>query len=151
MSNHQTLAQETFSQSFSCAQAVFLPFALERGLSREQALKTSGAFGAGMGRLQETCGAVTGAFMALGMETGQTQAGDGASKTETYRRVQLLAREFTARHGSTCCRTLLGLDLNTPEGQKEFADRGLHSHLCAALVTTGVELTEKIMDGSLAG
>jgi C_GCAxxG_C_C family probable redox protein len=34
------------------------------------ALKIASGFGGGMGRLAETCGAVTGAFMVLGLKYG---------------------------------------------------------------------------------
>lgn len=49
-----------FSEGFNCAQSVFVPFAEEYGLRSEDGNRISSSFGAGMGRTQETCGAVTG-------------------------------------------------------------------------------------------
>ena len=45
-------------------------------MGREMALKVSGAFGGGMGHLGETCGAVTGAFMLIGLKYGKTRVED---------------------------------------------------------------------------
>lgn len=141
------LAQETFAAGFNCGQAVLLPFALERGLSRETALALAGGLGAGLGRLQETCGAVTGAILALGLAGGQTAPEDAAAKARTYARVQTLAAQFAAAHGTIRCRDLLGLDLRTPEGQNRFKTEGLHQSVCARCVETAVRLTEGLLAG----
>lgn len=132
-------------QDFNCAQSVFLPFALAWGWDRDAALRVAGAFGGGMGRLQETCGALTGGFMALGLATGQTQAGDAQSKNKTYNRVQELAEQFRKAHGSICCRDLLKVDLRTPEGQKAFSDGNMHTSLCSQFVATAAALTDEIL------
>ena len=51
---------------YNCAQAVLVPFAAEMGITEEQAYKMGAHFGSGM-RHGSTCGAITGALMALGM------------------------------------------------------------------------------------
>ena len=56
-----------FDDGFSCSQAVFSVFAPQLGLDRVAALKVAGAFGGGMGRMGETCGAVPGALMVSGL------------------------------------------------------------------------------------
>lgn len=50
---------------FNCAQSVFIPFAEDCGLTEEQAFGVSAGFGGGM-NMAKTCGACTGALMALG-------------------------------------------------------------------------------------
>jgi C_GCAxxG_C_C family probable redox protein len=54
-------AESLFREKTNCTQAVLLSFAAENGLDESIALKIASGFGAGMARLQETCGAVTGA------------------------------------------------------------------------------------------
>jgi C_GCAxxG_C_C family probable redox protein len=60
-------ALEYFDNKFNCAQSVLIAFAAELGLSDNDSLKVACAFGGGIGRQQLTCGAVTGAAMALGL------------------------------------------------------------------------------------
>jgi C_GCAxxG_C_C family probable redox protein len=69
-----------FNQGFSCSQAVLSTYGPKFELDPELALKVSGAFGAGMGRMGETCGAVTGAFMVIGLKYGKTRVEDEETK-----------------------------------------------------------------------
>jgi C_GCAxxG_C_C family probable redox protein len=69
-----------FRNGFNCAQAVFTPFAKENGISESHALKIASGFGGGMGRLQATCGAVTGAYMAIGVKHGKSLGDEGNEK-----------------------------------------------------------------------
>jgi len=55
-------AAATFTNGFSCSQAVCLAFADDFGIDRETALKLSCALGGGMSHTGNTCGAVTGAL-----------------------------------------------------------------------------------------
>jgi C_GCAxxG_C_C family probable redox protein len=59
-----------FREGFSCSQAIVAAYAPSLGLDRDTALKIASGFGGGMGRLAETCGAITGAFMVLGLKYG---------------------------------------------------------------------------------
>jgi len=69
-------AVSCFKDGFSCSQAVLSAYGEQFGMNREMALKVSGAFGGGMGHLGETCGAVTGAFMLVGLKYGKTRVED---------------------------------------------------------------------------
>ena len=82
-------AKALFSEGYNCAQAVFLVFAEDYGLSREAALKLSSSFGGGLGRLQEVCGAVLGMSMALGLIEGNTDPKDKLSHYEKVRERRL--------------------------------------------------------------
>ena len=112
--------------AINCAQSVLAPFAPEYDLSEEAALRISTGFGSGMGRLCEVCGALTGAFMVVGLKYGRTES-DGTKygpKTETtYRLVSELARRFRERNHSIYCRELVGHDLSIPE-EREKAKAG---------------------------
>jgi C_GCAxxG_C_C family probable redox protein len=56
-----------------------------------------------MGRIGETCGAVTGALMVIGLKYGQTRVGGKAAKKKTYHLVKEFVEKFTARNGSINC------------------------------------------------
>jgi len=70
----------------------------------------SSAFGGGMGRLREVCGAVSGMFMVLGTLYGYDEAENDDAKKELYTRVQSLAAQFREEYGSIICRELIGAD-----------------------------------------
>ncbi len=140
--NRKDRAVDLFKQGYSCSQAVAAVFAEDNGLPVATAFRLAQGFGAGMARLAETCGAVTGAIMIIGLKHGRTRPEDEAAKERTYVLVQELFRRFQARHGSLRCRDLLGCDIGTADGRKAAAEGKLHGELCPLLVASAVEILE---------
>jgi C_GCAxxG_C_C family probable redox protein len=138
-------AVEIFGKGFNCSQSVFAAYSEELGMSREQALRVSCGFGAGMGRMCETCGAVTGAIMALGLKYGKVRPEDEPAKEKTYALVNELAREFKARNGTVVCKELLGCDMGTPEGMKYAKEHNFHSTKCPKYVRHAAEILDKLL------
>lgn len=138
-------AVEIFTRDYNCSQTVLSAYSDQFGLDREQALRVAGAFGAGMGRMCETCGAVTGAIMVIGLKYGKVKVEDEPAKEKAYALARELAREFKARNGSIVCRELLGCDLGTPEGAKYAKDHKLHSAVCPKLVRDAAEIVERLL------
>ena len=101
-------AVELFHQGYNCSQSVVAAFADHYGLSEELALRMASPFGAGIGRMRETCGAACGMFLLAGLESGNTTP-DVAAKGATYDVVQALAARFREMNGSLNCGELLGL------------------------------------------
>lgn len=60
------IAVESFKKGFNCAQAVFSTYSEEFGIDEKTAKRISTAFGGGIVMQQQTCGAVSGAFMLIG-------------------------------------------------------------------------------------
>lgn len=77
-------------------------------------------FGGGMGRHGETCGAVVGAVMALGLKYGREDGDDSEAKAKTYSKVDQLLCAFQKQFGTPACRDLIGCDLRTSEGNERF-------------------------------
>ena len=109
------------------------------------ALKISAAFGGGMGRMGETCGAVTGALLVIGLKHGKTSAEDEEAKERTYRLVQELVDQFKSRNGSIVCRDLLGCDISVPEERELAKDKALFTTLCPRSVRDAAEIVERIL------
>lgn len=107
-------ARELFLQGYNCSQSVFCAYAEDYGIPLELALRVSASFGGGFARMRETCGALSGAAMLVGMEEGQTRPDDPQQKQKNYRIVQEMAQQFKQMHGSTKCAELLGLRKNMP-------------------------------------
>lgn len=135
------LALENF-KSLNCAQSVLLSHAEELNLDRTTALRIALGFGGGM-TMGETCGAVTGAYMVLGMKANFKEKSIAEIKTDTKLEVRRFNELFIAKHGSLQCKKLLGVDLSTPEGSAEANAKGLFDSVCTQLVASASEILEK--------
>lgn len=145
MSAKSEEAVERFRKGFNCSQAVLGSYSKQFGLDCEKACKVATGFGGGM-RMGDTCGAVTGAFMVLGLKYGNTTAEDKEGKAKTYTKVKEYTNRFKARNDYIMCRELLGCDLSTPEGMKEAQDKGLSSSICPQIIQDAVEILEEMMN-----
>jgi C_GCAxxG_C_C family probable redox protein len=144
MSTKVEQAVERFKSGFNCSQAVLSSYSEQYGLDCEKAFKVATGFGGGM-RMSDVCGAVTGAFMVLGLKYGNTTAEDKEAKEKTYERVIEFTNRFKARNGSVMCRDLLDCDINTPEGNKKALDKGLFANVCPKLVQDSADILEEIL------
>jgi C_GCAxxG_C_C family probable redox protein len=93
----------------------------------------------------EQCGAVTGAFMVIGLKYGMTTAGDEGSRERTYELVREFVTRFESRHGSIRCKELLGYDLSNPQEGETAKQKGLFDTLCPQLVRDATEILEEIL------
>lgn len=96
-------------RGFNCAQAVACALAPEVGADFEACYLLSEGFGAGMGGHQETCGAISGAVMALSQLNSSGTETSGTTKVATYRLVHELVQRFGEMNGATCCTELKGI------------------------------------------
>lgn len=143
-------AVSCFNEGFMCSQAVLAAYAGQFGMDRETALKVSAAFGGGMGRMGEICGAVTGAFMVIGLKYGRITVTDTKSLEKTNRLVKEFSDRFKSLNGSIVCRELLGCDLSTPDGLKTFVDKKLRDTLCSKLVRDAAEIVEQLLEENVS-
>lgn len=144
--NSQQKAIDYFRKHFNCAQSVFTVFGTESGLTEDQCLKIACGFGAGMGRQQYTCGALTGAIMAVGLKHGKATGDPEEKKTNMYALTRELFTEFRKLNGSTCCRELLeGLDINDLEDHRKIVELRLFEIKCEKYVRDAVVLAEIFM------
>ena len=132
-----------FRSGANCAQAVVGAYAKECGLDFDRAMQLASSFGAGMGRLREVCGAVSGMFMVIGLKEGYCDLTCKAEKDQHYARVQALAAEFRSKTGSLICRELLGL----PKGAdapvtEERTDQYYRKRPCAEIVGLAAQIVE---------
>jgi C_GCAxxG_C_C family probable redox protein len=135
----------SFMSGFNCAQAVFSTYAEEFGMNKTDALKISTGFGAGMGRLQNVCGALTGAFMLIGCKHGRIQKDDAATTERAYTLVTEFSHQFSTRYGNSSCKELLECDLKTTEGQKYFRENNLKEQKCACYVRDAATMVEELL------
>jgi len=131
-----------FDGGFNCAQAVCSTYCGQFGLDKETALRVACGLGGGMGKRQETCGAVSGAYLVIGLKHGQYRPGDTAAKETTYALVREFARRFEEKNQSTSCRTLLGIDLM--DCNREIAMARV-KQVCPNMVRDAAEILESLL------
>jgi C_GCAxxG_C_C family probable redox protein len=125
---------------FNCAQTVFSLFAPELGIDEKTALKIASGFGGGM-VCAETCGAVTGAYMVIGMKHGHSSSNPD-EKANTKMQVKKFNEKFIAEHGSLICKKLTGFDISTPEGGAAASAAGIFETRCPAFIKTSCKILE---------
>jgi C_GCAxxG_C_C family probable redox protein len=132
-------------EGYNCAQAVLFSFCEDLQIDKNLALKMACGFGAGMGRKEEVCGAVTGGIIVIGARHGRGEKDDRTATEITYRRTRDLMDKFVGKHGTFICRRLLhDCDLITEKGQKIFKDNDLSIKVCVPCVQSVVEILEHI-------
>ena len=109
----------------NCAQSVLMPFAKQAGLTEEQAYALAANFGSGM-RHGSTCGAVTGALMALGI------LGYGTEESHA------LLQAFREKEGDLTCANLLAIGKEKGLGKRDHC-----AQMVAAAAAWVAELTDK--------
>lgn len=133
-----------FLQGIDCSQVVTGEFAEKMGLSKEQARKVSSCFGGGM-MCGETCGAVTGALMVIGMVYGHAKESDQDQKNLMGAKVAEFKNLFAQKYPSRMCRELLGHDISRPGEMEKVLEKGLMFDFCPEVVRDTIEILEKIL------
>ncbi|UCD49266.1 MAG: C_GCAxxG_C_C family protein [Phycisphaerales bacterium] len=134
-------AVECFCGGQACSQAIVGTYGTEYGLTREQAMKLASGFAGGM-RLAETCGAVTGAFMVLGLKHAGDNCDTRDGRDEVYAALADFVERFKQRNNSVVCKELLGCDISTPAGAQKATQEGLFRTICPKLVQDAAEILE---------
>lgn len=144
MADRITKAKETFDKGYSCAQSVLMAYCNAFGMDTETAARIACGLGGGIARSRETCGAVLGGIMVLGLAKS---SGGSEDKKELYRISRAFMDDFRKKAGSVICRELLGI----PEGQKESTvpekrtAEYYKTRPCEGLVELAAELLEKYL------
>ena len=142
--DHGIKAAELFLSGYNCAQSVAVAFHEELGLTEAQAAKMASAFGGGMGRMREVCGAVSGMLLVLSCLYGYDTPGDDASKKVLYTQVQELAAKFREENGSIICREILKNPPSDPNPTPRTADF-YAKRPCAKMVMTAARLMDEFI------
>lgn len=137
---------EQFEDGLDCAQVVFRYWAERLGYDKKTACKISTGFGAGM--LQgETCGAVIGAYMAIGLKYGVEEEGEKGDEQKVAAVIKdaRFRERLLEKYSSSMCRELLGADFSSKEGKKAIEEKKLMTTFCPQLVADIMEILEEIM------
>ncbi len=100
-------------------------------------------FGGGMGLTGATCGAFSGAVMALGLVDGP--AGNPEEFVRAMVPVQTLRQGFEEKMGTISCRELVKVDLTKPEVFEEYINSDVPKNICVPAVDTAYKLVMRII------
>lgn len=100
METRKHLAAER-KKTCNCAQAVIATYSDMVGITEQQAMNLGNAFGSGMGNMEGTCGALTGAAIIVGLATGD--------KLRSRKVMTKIMTQFQERNGATQCKLLKGV------------------------------------------
>ncbi len=104
------LAIALHDKGYNCAQAVACAFADEIGMDMKTLFRCCESFGRGMGSMDGTCGAISGAVMLAGLKNSDGNLDNPASKLSSYQLSEDILKKFHEKNGSLCCRDLKGID-----------------------------------------
>lgn len=140
MTTKTDLVDDRFPLQFNCAQTVFSLFASDLGLDEKTTLRIASGFGGGMA-CAETCGAVTGSYMVIGMKHGHSTA-DAELKAQTKDKIVKFNELFKKEHGSLICKQLTGYDISTSVGSEAALNAGVFTRQCPKFIKTAIKIIE---------
>ncbi len=140
-------AMKLFEAGYNCSQSVALAFSDMIDMDESALAMMASPFGAGMGRLREVCGCVSGMFMVIGLLYGNDNPSDNTRKKEIYEKVQKLAASFEKKNGSIVCRELLGLEHKKDQPQPEERTKEYYKKRpCKELVGDAAQIVEAFLE-----
>jgi C_GCAxxG_C_C family probable redox protein len=142
--NRSENAVAHFMEGFRCSQAVLGVYAEGHDMDIDLARKISLGLAAGSGNGGE-CGAVTGAYLAIGLKYGFSHPGDPDAFHSMFDRIQNFTDRFKELHKEIDCPKLIGLDVLSPEGHQKFVENGIKKTRCAEYVRDAVRILEDIL------
>jgi len=132
-----------------CAQSAFKSLAEQFGFENDVIMKALTPM-PGIGERGETCGAITGAMLALGIVYGREKPDDWETFRNSLGPANRLCDGFEEKYGSTRCGEILECefgkryDLLDPDDQAEFVAAGATAK-CTEVVRTAVQLAAELI------
>ena len=112
---------ELHDKGYNCAQAVACAYCDLVDVDEKTALRATEAFGAGMGGMQATCGAVSGAVFLAGAKNADGVVGAPKSKARTYKLSKTIVETFQQKNGTVICCELKAKDPETGNARRDCA------------------------------
>jgi C_GCAxxG_C_C family probable redox protein len=133
-----------FKKGYNCAQSLLAVYGSELELDYETALRIASGFGGGIVDKGDTCGAVTGAIMIIGLKYASVDINNEKAEAKTHDAAKRFINAFTARHNTVVCRDLIGYDLSMHHEHNSSSDTDI-LHKCPTFVQDAAEMVEEIL------
>ena len=152
MTDHAEIAKQLFFKGYNCAQSVFCAFTDVTGYDIDTSARMASSFGGGLGRLRETCGAVSAAALILGIVKGYDDPDDYEAKKRHYALVREFADRFKEKNKSIICRELLMVASLNPESggaPEQRSEEYYQKRPCPDLVYDAALILDEMIQHSL--
>lgn len=140
------IASESFKNGYNCAQSIISAFGPELGLSRELGLRMTTGLGAGVNHSGNTCGAVLGAYLVIGLKYGIERPSDKKGKEKTREILDRFSKRFMETYPSLMCRDILGADVSKPEELEILRKEDKFDSFCPHVVEVAAAIVEELLD-----
>lgn len=124
---------ERHDKGYNCAQAVACTYCDLVGVDEETMFRMTEALGLGMGGMEGTCGAVSGACVLAGMMKSSGNLECPNSKAQSYKLSRQIVNEFLEKNRSVVCKELKGVETGKPITP------------CAECIRDAARIAEKIL------
>lgn len=132
----------------NCAEAVLMTLAEYFGFENALMPRIATAFGGGMASTQATCGAATGALMALSVLFGRDYGGSSPAMDGIGRR---FLERFAQAEGSTVCAEITGVNFGDAEQLAAFRAPGSRRQsVCEPLLSVACRVARDIAESERA-
>lgn len=124
---------ELHNRGYNCAQSVACAYCDLVGVDELTMFKLTEGLGLGMGGMEGTCGALTGACILAGMKNSSGNIDAPDSKVSTYKLSREILESFRIKNGSSACKRLKGIETG----------KALRS--CPGCIMDAADLVERIL------
>lgn len=136
-------AHAAFDSGLNCCQAVVAKYARQYGWPEDALLAAAAGFGGGM-KQAEHCGAVTGAYMVLGLLADGDAPDNQQLKDQAGAGVLAFNERFLRRYDTLLCRELLGHDPTTEAGRAAIRAADLNRSICRPAVAVALDILDDL-------
>ena len=141
----EKIIQEKFIKGYDCSQVVLAHFAEKLGISEAMANTVSACFGGGMMQ-GDTCGAFSGALMAIGLKYGHyDEESLLLQKEKIMEKYAEFRSSYYEKFETNKCKELLGYDVSIPEQLQEALSSGRMLGFCPTVVSNVIKILEGIL------
>ena len=135
-----------FQSCIHCSQVVVAQYAEAFGYNREKCMHMAAPFAGGCFQ-GNTCGAVSGAMMVLGMACGFSKPWSLEENHQLRELTAAFQEGFSSRCGSLICRELTGFDFSKPGEYEQALEANVLFQRCPRYVNTALALLAELLEG----
>lgn len=135
-----------FFEGFNCAESVLMAACESADCTCACIPRIASGLGGGVGRQGELCGTLTGGALAIGLLHGRDRADEAEKKEAVTAKTAEFVWRFEQINGAVRCRDLLGVEIGTEAGSREFHDRNLKAERCSPVMRNAVQVLLELLN-----
>jgi C_GCAxxG_C_C family probable redox protein len=139
-------ALSNMSLGYTCSESIVLAMSKHLKIKINVIPKIATGFSAGIGRMGDVCGAISGGVMIIGLIYGRLNPNDTERYEKCIGKVQKLIMEFKNRNGEIDCEKLIGLKLSRAEDREKFRVEKVKERFCMKFVKDVINILMGMLD-----